>query len=381
MEKLSCDVRSLRADVAADRRARAAPAGRAAGGLRAAAAPRLGRADVPDRPHRPRGGATRRAGPAARRAGTGSRCRGRSSARRSGRLRARAPGAPTARSPRRTRSACTGRTPASRSRRVVGSTREPLQPIPGPNHQVKMSSRPREPEVVRRHRLRRVLVDQRGQRVEVVGLEGGDVAVEQLAVGHVRTTTRGSSSVCSRVARARCSALFTEATLVSSSSATSARLPAQHLAEDQRRALPRRQVLQRGDEGEPDRLARGDHLGRVGHQRVGDRLQPRHLGRAAGSRSPARRRGRDPSAARAAGCPRAGRGRRSSRSGRATSGAPSGPRSGRGSARPGAASPAPRPRPRTASRACGSSARSARGGAARAPRTRASAPRIPRPPS
>ena len=49
--------------------------------------------------------------------------------------------------------------------------------------------------------------------------------------------------------------------------------PAQHVAQDQHRALPGRQVLQRGDEGEPDRVALGDHDRRVGH-----RLEPRDLG-------------------------------------------------------------------------------------------------------
>ena len=41
------------------------------------------------------------------------------------------------------------------------------------------------------------------------------------------------------------------------------RLPAQHLAEDEHGALARRQMLERGDEGEPDRLARHGDVGRV----------------------------------------------------------------------------------------------------------------------
>ena len=49
--------------------------------------------------------------------------------------------------------------------------------------------------------------------------------------------------------------------------------PAQHVAEDEYGALPRRQVLERGDERQPDRVALGD-LDRG----VGDRLQPRDLG-------------------------------------------------------------------------------------------------------
>ena len=35
------------------------------------------------------------------------------------------------------------------------------------------------------------------------------------------------------------------------------RLPAQHLAQDEHRPLPGRQVLEGGDEGQPDRLAGG----------------------------------------------------------------------------------------------------------------------------
>jgi hypothetical protein len=68
--------------------------------------------------------------------------------------------------------------------------------------------------------------------------------------------------MAARVARARCSALLTEATVVSS-----------------------RQVLQRRDEGQPHRLAGDRALGRVavlGQDRpVEDRLDPR-LGRPRG---------------------------------------------------------------------------------------------------
>ena len=88
----------------------------------------------------------------------------------------------------------------------------------------RMSSRPLQPEVVRRHRLRRVLVDQRRERVHVVALERLDVAREQLARRPRRRRRRRRSaltSLASSVARARWSALLTDATLVSRSSATS----------------------------------------------------------------------------------------------------------------------------------------------------------------
>ena len=65
---------------------------------------------------------------------------------------------------------------------------------------------------------------------------------------------------------------MTDATEVSSSSATSAGLPAEHLAEDEHRALARRQVLERRHEGEANRLVLDGEIGRIR-----DRLEPRHL--------------------------------------------------------------------------------------------------------
>lgn len=52
--------------------------------------------------------------------------------------------------------------------------------------------------------------------------------------------------------RARCSAPLTEATVVPRSSATS--LPVEDLAEDEHGSLARREMLERGDEGKPDRV-------------------------------------------------------------------------------------------------------------------------------
>ena len=60
------------------------------------------------------------------------------------------------------------------------------------------------------------------------------------------------------------------------------RLPAEHLAEDQHRALLRRQVLQSRDERELDRLARDCDVGGIAvvvqHERVGRWLDPGHFG-------------------------------------------------------------------------------------------------------
>ena len=64
-----------------------------------------------------------------------------------------------------------------------------------------------------------------------------------------------SGSRSSTVARARWSALLTDCGVVSSESAVLLGGEAEHLAEDQRRALAWRQVLERGDEGELDALA------------------------------------------------------------------------------------------------------------------------------
>ena len=113
-----------------------------------------------------------------------------------------------------------------------------------------------QPHLERRHRLRRVLVDQRGSaspcrsarrrrrsgratpaapRPWVDGVGLGDVA-------RPRWWTR-----------ARWSALFTDASLVPSSSATSVACQRSDVAQQQHRPLTRRQVLQRGDEGQADR--------------------------------------------------------------------------------------------------------------------------------
>src|SRR5437588_7997911 len=64
-----------------------------------------------------------------------------------------------------------------------------------------------------------------------------------------------SGTRSSIAARARCIALFTDATLVSSISAVSFAEKPENLAEDQHGTLVRRKVLERGDEGELDALA------------------------------------------------------------------------------------------------------------------------------
>ena len=223
-----------------------------------------------------------------------------------------------------------------------------------------------EPQLVRRHRLHRVLVQQRGERVHVVALEGVDVPAEQRLLLVVQRRRAGRRrDVGSRQRRpGPLQGAVDRGDRGVEQLGDLGRLPAQHLAQDQHRPLPRRQVLQRGDEREPDRLAGLGQLGRVAagrqHAAVGDRQT--HV--ASGQRSPSgssavagggelHRPG--PALARSA-C----RGTRSWRCGTATSAARTGPRSGRCPATRAPGSPAPRPRPRTPTRASGSSTRSAR---------------------
>ena len=221
-----------------------------------------------------------------------------------------------------------------------------------------------QPQVERRHRLRRVLLDQRGERVDVVALERLDVAGEQRAVG---SSSAGDGSV------------------------------ALTLLGGERRPRPLQRAVHRGDarveelrrprspaSGGPRRGsappagaaegAAARRRTRAGSSRARRRRRP-DPGSAgstsppaacSGSRRRARAPGRGPSGARGARGRSACRGRRSWRCGRATSAAPPGPRSGRSRATRGSASPGRRPRPRTASRASGSSSRSAPRDAARA---------------
>ena len=155
--------------------------------------------------------------------------------------------------------------------------------MPGPDIQPMTSRDALQPQVVRRHRDHDVVAQQRGQRGHVVALEGVDVPRRGAPRAPGRAWCRaGRRRAAARVARARCSALFTDATDVSSSSADLRGLPPEHLAEDQHRALARRQVLQGGDEGEADRLAGRRDVGRVAVEVddpvVGDRLHERVLG-------------------------------------------------------------------------------------------------------
>ncbi len=253
--------------------------------------------------------------------------------------------------------------------------------MPWPRYQRADVVRAAEPQREGRHGERGVLVDERHERRDVVALEGVDVAGQQLGLLGVDLLGlavvdlaggEGRSGPLQRAVHGRDARLEQLGHLVG--------VPAQHLAQDEHRSLPRREVLERGDEREADRLAGGRQLGRIAvarhHTRVGDRLDP-GVSRARPRRARCRpaRRGRGPSAGPGAAGRAACRGRRWWRCGRATTAGRRGPRSRRCPSRPGPWSPARRPRPRSPSRASGSSTRSARGGGprARAPGRRARA--------
>ncbi len=141
-----------------------------------------------------------------------------------------------------------------------------------------------QPERVGRHRPRGVVSEQRRERVHVVALERVDVASEERALLGVHRTQRLGVGDLGRLDR-RVGAL---------QGAVDRRdrrleqlgdlggLPAEDVTQHEHRTLLRRQVLERGDEGDADRLARLGHLGGVAvdrqHAVVGDRQDPRGLG-------------------------------------------------------------------------------------------------------
>src|SRR4029077_6517124 len=135
------------------------------------------------------------------------------------------------------------------------------------------------PAVVRRHRLLGVLLDQGGERAQVVPLEGLDVARKELlsSLVHFRyRIVRADAARLQRLARAlqravdRCHASVEELGDLLG-------FPAEDFAQDQRGALPGREMLERRHEGETDRLPRDRQLGRINSLRedaVRARLPP-----------------------------------------------------------------------------------------------------------
>ena len=106
----------------------------------------------------------------------------------------------------------------------------------------------------------RVLGQHRHDRVDVAALPGVDVALDDRAHLARRRARAASPAGCARAAARRppCGRAAARCRPRPRSSRASRRPPrreAQHVAQDQHRALARRQVLQRGDERELDRLA------------------------------------------------------------------------------------------------------------------------------
>ena len=142
---------------------------------------------------------------------------------------------------------------------------------------------PSKPQIERRHRQHRVLVQQlRPMLAHVVALERVDVLLEQgvLRIGIEPAGTCGSTPGRSpNVARARCSVLLNPATVSVVASSVSQLRGAphpQHVAQDQHLArVARWEPLQRGHERQPQRLAL-DSPSRPGrkHPGVGHRTEP-----------------------------------------------------------------------------------------------------------
>ena len=146
-----------------------------------------------------------------------------------------------------------------------------------------MSSRPLQPQVVRRHRQRRLLVEERRQRIHVVTLEGVDVAGDERAllvvvgivdVGEreVGVGERGPGPLQRAVDRGD-RRVEQRGDLLG--------LPSQHLTEDQHGSLAGRQVLQGTDERQADRFPGDRDLAGIAvvgqHAAVWDRLDPGRL--------------------------------------------------------------------------------------------------------
>ena len=139
---------------------------------------------------------------------------------------------------------------------MTGTRREPRQPMPGAEAPAADVEVGLQPQLVGRHRPGGILVQQRGQCVHVVLLEGGDVAIQQcpLAVVH---QSRGLG--CAEVFRGERGARALQRAVDRRDRGAQqlgdlVGLPVEDLAQDEHGSLARRQVLERGHEGQADRL-------------------------------------------------------------------------------------------------------------------------------
>jgi hypothetical protein len=143
--------------------------------------------------------------------------------------------------------------------------------------------RPLQPEVVGRHRHHRILVEERHERGDVVALEGVDVAGEEGPVLGVEAGGgRGALVTGGEGGPGPLEHAVHRGHAGAEQLGHLAGLPAQDLPQDEHRPLAGGQVLEGGDEGQADALARRRHLGRIavlGHDAgVGDGRDPRLLG-------------------------------------------------------------------------------------------------------
>ena len=271
----------------------------------------------------------------------------------------------------------------------VAAWRQRLRPAAARAGTRRSRSRPSYQLGERRHRPGRVLGQHGHDRVDVAALHRVDVAlarsprssrvaeraqrrllallgqplVERLAGALQRAVDRGDRRV-ERLGDLACR-------------------EAEHVAQDQHRALARRELLERGDERQLDALAL-----LVARLRRGEpSSSPRLASGYGSSQTDSSSGGSVPSCGsagrpvvdgqhRASAAARSRSGRRWSRSGTARRAASCGPRSAAARARRAAARPAARPRRRAPSRACGSSARAARArcGSTRRPKACSSPP-------
>jgi hypothetical protein len=179
------------------------------------------------------------------------------------------------------------------SRLPVGRRRhQPVPPRSGEDvggEEVPHHVPPGEPGRQRRHLQRGVLAQEFRQCLRVPALEGGREPVEyrplprvvrfgRVILGGQRPGQLGPGPPQPAVDRGRRG---------SQQFGHLGRGPAQSVPQDQHRPLPGRQVLLRRDQRQPDPGPRRDGTGRIGpvsgQQRVGYRLQPRHLRRRQGN--------------------------------------------------------------------------------------------------
>ena len=181
------------------------------------------------------------------------------------------------------------RRPGCIVRRPVGSLRRPAQaenrdtPARRPEELADRAAAPI-PFPPWRHRIDGVFLQKRDEPIQVRALPGPHITLEQaplLFIGHRSLASVACRSGVASLARARCRALFTEATEASSTAADLDRRPTHDVGQQQHRPLTRRQLLDRDDEREPNGLAHlvagiwsCSRVGKVFQLGVGIRLDP-----------------------------------------------------------------------------------------------------------